>query len=450
MRNRNAPYSSRVRGFGLVETMVGLVVGLICILVVMQVARVFEEQKRTTTSGSDAQTNAALALYLIEREVRSAGNGMTEGEPQKYPPLAGCPANIYDAAASYLIPNPADPETSVQRPGGTVATVRLAPVIAVDGGGGASDTLTLTYGTAAIAAPYTLTSSYAPGAATINLTSTAGLAVNDMVALIETNTALGTSGNYLTPRTCALLQITSIPAPAVPPAPAIGVAPGARYNRAGGTGLPAFSDEARLYNLGLLSLVTYRIVGTNLVSDVTRFGNTPGGAAPAPVDNRTDFSPLASNIVNMQVQYGVDTGNPGGATLSDCKTGSPGTPLTTADADAIIDDWVDPTGAWANNGVDSPSLFNLRRIRAIRVGLVARTGIKEVNPAGDAACTTTTNFPQITWGAGPAMTPDLGNNDDWRCYRYRVFQATIPVRNSLWSSTMNPVSSASCGLRDPA
>jgi type IV pilus assembly protein PilW len=167
------------------------------------------------------------------------------------------------------------------------------------------------------------------------------------------------------------------------------------------------------------------------------------------VTNRTDFSPLASNIVNMQVQYGVDTENPMGTIQSNCKTNPvPGvSTLTAADADAVVDDWVNATGNWANNGATLPALTDLRRIRAVRIGLVARSGVKASGKAGD-LCNTVA--PVIHWDSGTDMTPDLSAVADWQCYRYKVFQTTIPVRNALWSSTMNPASSASCGTRDPS
>jgi type IV pilus assembly protein PilW len=426
--------------------MVGLVVGMIGMLVMAQIYSAFEGQKRTTAAGGDAQTNGAMALYSIEREVRAAGNGITEGEPQKYPPLAGCLTHVFDGTAAYLIPDANAPYATVAA-GGSVSSVRFAPAVISDGGGGLSDALTIVYGTATIVAPYILNAAYTPGNATINLTSAAGINSNDMVALIEKSpvAALSPSGNYITPTTCSLLQVTG--------APVGGAVPVAinRYNKAGGTGLPVFSDEARLYDLGQLNIVTYRVANNNLVADITRFGVVPNGGAGQAINNRTDFAPLASNIVNMQVQYGVDTNNPMGPTQTDCKTNSPGTTLQNTDSDAIVDAWVDATAGtqWSNNKVaNTPSLFDLRRVRAVRVGLVARSSIKASGKAGDTCDTLAA--PVIHWDSGPNMTPDLSADPDWQCYRYKVYQTTIPIRNALWSSTMNPASSATCGLRDPA
>lgn len=439
--------TARSRGFGLVEIMVGLVVGLISMVVVMQVYSVFEQQKRATTTGSDAQSNGALALFWIERDLRSAGTGITEGEPQKYPPLAGCPTHVFDANAQYLVPNATAPFVSTVAGSGVVSTVRFAPAMVSDGGGGASDALTLVYGTTAMNAPYTLNAPYAPGGPTIGLVSAAGIGINgqqDMIALIEedSNPALKANGkNYKTPKTCSLLQVTC-PASGCPSALPV---PAGRFNRGGGTGLTPFTDEARLYNLGLVNLVTYRISGNNLVADVTRFGVIPDGSTGGAVANRTDFSPLASNIVNMQVQYGVDTGNSGTA---NCKTAAAGSvTLTAVDADAVVDSWVDATGRWANDGATTPTLFDQRRVRAVRIGLVARNAAKARGTADDPCNATPIT---IRWPSGPDMTPDLTGDPDWQCYRYKVFQTTVPIRNTLWSSTMNPASTASCGLRDPS
>jgi type IV pilus assembly protein PilW len=63
-------------GFSLIELMVGLVIGLIATVVIMQTFASFEGTKRSTTGVADAQTNGSIALYSIQRELQSAGYGM--------------------------------------------------------------------------------------------------------------------------------------------------------------------------------------------------------------------------------------------------------------------------------------------------------------------------------------------------------------------------------------
>jgi type IV pilus assembly protein PilW len=60
-------------GFTLIEIMVGMVIGLLATIVIMQVFSVFEAQKRTTTGTADAQTNGSIALFDITRDLQIAG-----------------------------------------------------------------------------------------------------------------------------------------------------------------------------------------------------------------------------------------------------------------------------------------------------------------------------------------------------------------------------------------
>lgn len=73
MKFNQKRYMTYQGGFSLVEIMVGLVIGLLVTLVISQVMSVFEGQKRTTTGTADAQTNGAIALYSIARELQFAG-----------------------------------------------------------------------------------------------------------------------------------------------------------------------------------------------------------------------------------------------------------------------------------------------------------------------------------------------------------------------------------------
>lgn len=64
------------RGFSLVELMVGILLAMAAVLVVTQVFRVSEGQRRTTTGGDDAQTTGAIAVSLLQRDLRQAGQGI--------------------------------------------------------------------------------------------------------------------------------------------------------------------------------------------------------------------------------------------------------------------------------------------------------------------------------------------------------------------------------------
>src|SRR5471032_700320 len=70
---RSASYQA---GFTLVELMVGMGIGMLATVIILQVMSVFEAQRRTTTGTADAQTNGGIALYNITRELQMAGYPM--------------------------------------------------------------------------------------------------------------------------------------------------------------------------------------------------------------------------------------------------------------------------------------------------------------------------------------------------------------------------------------
>lgn len=128
-------------GFGLTEIMVGLAIGMIATLVIVQVATTFEGQKRTTSGTADAQTNGSIALYTIQRQAQMAGFGLPIFS-QKNSPLHCDPSPTFDQDG-----NPATPPigifpVSIASVGSSdVITIRSAPVpitpssLAVSNGG---------------------------------------------------------------------------------------------------------------------------------------------------------------------------------------------------------------------------------------------------------------------------------------------------------------------------
>jgi type IV pilus assembly protein PilW len=131
MSLRNQPSKFHQTGFSLVEILVGLVIGLLATLVIMQVFSVFEGQKRTTTGTSDAQTNGGIALYSLVRDLAMAGYGLA--------PIGT--AGVADSAIECTTLT-VDPATGL-------AANTLSPVIVTDGGGGVSDSITLHIATTA-------------------------------------------------------------------------------------------------------------------------------------------------------------------------------------------------------------------------------------------------------------------------------------------------------------
>lgn len=113
-------------GFTLIELIVGMVIGLLATLVIMQTFSVFEGQKRTTSGNADAQTNGSIALFTLQRDVQMAGFGLPVFDTQN-PPLKCNPSVTVDHDN-----NAATPEFD------------LFPIAITDGGAD-SDTIRVRY-----------------------------------------------------------------------------------------------------------------------------------------------------------------------------------------------------------------------------------------------------------------------------------------------------------------
>lgn len=90
-------------GFSLVDTMVGMVIALLGVIIIFQVFNVSEGIKRTTTSGGDALQNGASALFALERSLKMAGYGIfssTNVAPMPADPVGTAPVTITAGAAN--------------------------------------------------------------------------------------------------------------------------------------------------------------------------------------------------------------------------------------------------------------------------------------------------------------------------------------------------------------
>lgn len=69
------------RGFTLVEIMVAMVIAMLGIVIIMQMATMFDAQKRTTTGGDDAQNTGAIALFGLQQNIQQAGYCYSTTQP---------------------------------------------------------------------------------------------------------------------------------------------------------------------------------------------------------------------------------------------------------------------------------------------------------------------------------------------------------------------------------
>jgi type IV pilus assembly protein PilW len=408
-------------GFSLVEIMVGMVIGMLGLIIMMQVFSLSESQKRTTTGGGDAQSNGAIALFGLQRDLRQAGFGVSD------PNVLGC--------------------SVVLRAGVTLNA--FAPVTinhaGIPAGDPNTDTLLLIYGR-------TRGSPQGDSIVTQPATGQAGVAVQWDIYQMATPSSfnpgdmvIATPQNRQTP--CNLSVTTVVGANN-----AASYANNANVVVSTGTGLPSMTN-GMLFNLGSApQVLAYAVRNGNLtlcdymVNDCSIAANT---------GNTAIWVPIANNIVSLKAQYGRDTMN--GLT-----------PLNTA-MDGVVD-WYDQTTPLGPSsipvrpqgtaqpsppmapGVAGPTFqCAFARISAVRIALVARnanyekTAVTTVAPtwAGSAAHTPP-NPPTISDSMGWAADPiDLTANTGltapatWQNYRYGVIQTVAPLRNLAWQGVPN-------------
>src|SRR5262249_54453259 len=271
------------RGFSLIELMVGIVIGLIAVLVIYQVYSAAEGIRRNTTSVGDAQQNGLLSSFMLQIELANASNGVAYAIKE----LGTCPA-----------------------PGNMSTTFRPIPVLINYGGNDATpDSFVVNYSAAQrVVAPVPFAANAAAGAP-YPVQSPNGFKPGDLVV------AISMAGN------CAASRVTAVTAPDVN-----GVVTLTH------TGAPvSFTSDAVLLNLGPKDSgqrVAYDVdVAKNVLRSTALWDDKGAPGANAP-------NPIAPNVMNMKVLYGIDNGA-GGVT------------------------WTAPTGAWSAANVHAASISTL-------------------------------------------------------------------------------------------
>lgn len=165
-------------GFTLVEIMVGLAIGMLATVVIMQVFSIFETQKRTTTGTADAQTNGSIALYNIGRELQVAG----------YP----------------LMPMTDSPLECTTLTFGATGITGISPVTITDG---ISDTITIRYGNSLSGGIPTTIGALSGNDATVG--SNFGCQVGDITFLTNGTTCAMSSASAVTGTTTVTLADTT-------------------------------------------------------------------------------------------------------------------------------------------------------------------------------------------------------------------------------------------------
>ncbi len=368
-------------GFSLIEIMVGVVIGMIAVLVIYQVFATSEGIKRNITAAGDAQQNGLLSSFMMGIELANAGNGLAVAAQD----LGTCtPAAI---AGTTL----ADVSTSFSN------SLLPIPLLVFDGGGDNNpDAVFIYYGvgrTLVSAAPISPPAGVPGPYSDWYVQSANGFKAGDAMVMISQG------GNCYSSK-----------ADAVGPADASGVVKVTQSR----VGALAYDSSWTLLNLGpanLVQKVLYDVAGGSLRSTSLV---DPATGAP---DNGQPTNPLASNIINMKVQYGIDTVG-----------------------DGLIHHWVPATagtayGDWNPAALLAAPIATINRIKAARIAILVKSEQHDKDLAGQGFTRTVFNdcadggtcYP-VTFNV-PAIA---AATQPWG-WRYRVYETVIPLRNEVWN-----------------
>jgi type IV pilus assembly protein PilW len=367
----------RSAGMSLIELMVGAAIGLIGIVIITHVYLTNEQHKRATTAAGGAQSNGAIALFALEREIRQAGYGLNSSYAFTcncdQVANAGCSAIQYYYDLRFSFP----PNASMTNSRNALA---LYPFIITDQANG-PDVLSIFAGSDNERALSTiLVDNVVTPGATIKPDGTAGFEMGNFIVLQNDTT-------------CALYQVTSVVGQELMHADNI-------WNPPSGGSLPTWAkDSTRIFNLGSKPVwKSFGVVNGKLqVTDQLKV-LTAGAVS----------EDLMDGIVDLQAQYGKDNND-----------------------DNVIDEWTKQLPSVAGTNFNAT---DIARIKAVRLAVLARSEHYEKPSTAGGACEATTAANRPTWGGTanlPFPTFDAAGALP-SCYKYRVFETVVPLRNMLW------------------
>ncbi len=376
--SRATPHS--LRGFTLIELLVGVVLGLLAVGLISSVLLTWEGRKRTTTAGSDAQVNAALALYTLQRDIQMSGFGMTTTG------AAGCAVRMRRG--------------STDGPSLTLAPVHLSRTQT----DGPVTVTVMMSGQRNFTMPVRVAEDHRRDATAfvVNAQTHLGNTVGDlMLAVPSTDSSTQVANPW-----CTVFQVSS--------------RADDRLGHEASAGTPWNQDLANSIFPGAVNTDVSYGAGSALINlgDPERFVVRRYSLADQQLQSETLDPATAAwatpeaifpHVIDLQGVYGLDR-----------------------NADGTVDTWTatSPTtqATWA-------------QVLAVRLAVVTRSEQYEGRP-GQTATEVTSTAP--TWtpdGVNATALPvsarvtcPASESDCWKHYRYKVFETVIPLRNMLWQS----------------
>lgn len=361
-----SPRQRAARGFSLIEVMLGILLGMFAVIAVLKVFSQSDTAQRIGNSSGEAQVNATVALDMLSREIRQAGQSLNSLK------LLGCALSIGTTSQTFVVAPVVINDTTVV-PAGDANTDTLLVMSGNYGGSPEGDTITT-------------------GSNSISVTTANAFAAGDYLVQGATS-ATALAG---TECTLNLQKVSSVSGNTV---------------NLTKVGSGSSSDTSAAYNLGAgLSIHAYAVRKGNLTMCDYMVNDCSTGT-----DDATVWVPVASQVVSLRAQYGkADAG-----TALDTRTLSSTAPY----------DQSTPSGS--SSSTAQYLYCQWAHVMALRLAVVGR-GASKQRPTTSGSTTVYATPSSPTWDGSDDLAIDLSKLTDWQDYRYRVMQATVPLRNMLW------------------
>lgn len=364
-------------GLSLVELMVAITISMIVSIAIFSTLLTSQQQNKTTTAVNSRNQAGAFASYQLDQLIRNAGTGLLD-----YSDVVagvnvasyGCLLHVAKSGQTLL------PSAAFNAPFNTVSgQVRLAPFLIQNGAADASDVLMLmSTGGVLSSLPGLLNST--PTASELVVNTLLNYKANDLLLLV---------GSSLQP--CIISQAESTFA-AVETSNNLPLS--GDYASSSVAGVNMSDAEEYVVNLG--QTPKFLLLGVSEQDhhlyqyDLLQPRNT----------TVTNANPnlFIENVYSLQAIYGVDPNNDGD--LSD---------LT----------WVQPTGTYSYANL-SGDPATMQRIKAVKVAMVLRADARDAKEVSEST---------VTIFADTAISQTVTLSDAH--YRYRAFEVTVPIRNSI-------------------
>lgn len=392
------------RGISLIETMVGMTVGLIASFVVLQSFSSSEGFRRAVEGSSDATQTAAIIGSHVDMLIQEAGAALTQGQH-----VWGCLLKMSRAGTQYLPRSSAYPAPF----SGVPQQLRVVPIAIADGGSG-SDALVIMAGNSAASNRDILLDIAGVSVSSLTVSNTNGIGLKTG-SLVPSDLLLVAQRDVASPQDCQIVQVASTftsGTPVLDPnlgtkvMPTEAASSGANYNSiplnvsASSYGpLTVTNKSPAAFHLGRESSALFSILSINSNRELVEFD----------ILERVGVQSIGDNVFLLKARYGLDNGANGG------------TPN-----DNVIDAWVSPS----ETGWTIASLMNgqysteqkINQIKAIRVALVLRS---TQTVRAEAQFSSLTLFADL--GSTRQYVRDLSSAE--KAYQYQIFDWVIPLRN---------------------